>query len=156
MASFQVQLTPDTYYPSINEEGNYIDKIPFNFNVAQGFYCPCGTRKDKICFNTKSKLSAHFKTNAHELWVKCLNLNKNNYFMENEELKKIIEEQKLQISEQAKIIYKQNFKIKAQINAIDSLNVMLNIYHKDINNDNVIEAENENNIDLLDFTIINT
>ena len=152
MSSFEAQLTPDTYYPSMNEEGNYVDRIPFNFNVAQGFYCPCGTRKEKICFNTKSKLSAHFKTNTHEMWLAGININKHNYLIKNEELKKIIEHQKLQISEQAKVIAKQNFKIRAQVNAINSLNVMLNVYHKDTNDIDTDEVENESNVaDLIDF-----
>jgi hypothetical protein len=150
MTSSEAQLTPDTYYPTMDEEGNYVDKIPFSFNTAQGFYCPCRSRKEKICFTRKSTLSAHFKTNNHELWIASLNLNKHNYFTENEELKKIIEGQKLQISEQAKVISKQNYKIKAQINAIDSLNVMINLYHKDVNNDIDIDPDATTN-DLIDF-----
>lgn len=149
MSSTEAQLTPDTYYPSIDEEGKYIDKIPFNFNVAQGFYCPCGTRKEKICFTTKSKLSSHFKTNTHELWIANLNLNRHNHLIENEELKKIIQDQKLQISEQANIIAKQNFKINTQINVIHSLNGMITLYQKDINN--MIEPETASTTDLIDF-----
>jgi hypothetical protein len=149
--SIEAQLTPDTYYPSMDGQGNYVDKIPFHFNVEQGFYCPCRSRKEKICFTRKATLSAHFKTNNHELWVKNLNLNKHNYLVENEELKNIVESQKLQISEQAKVISKQNFKIKAQIDAIKSLNVMLDIYHKDTNDDIDQEPEDKSHIDLIDF-----
>jgi hypothetical protein len=151
MSSFQAQLTPDTYYPSMDSEGNYVDRIPFNFNVAQGFYCPCSSRTEKTCFNKKASLSRHFTTTNHEKWVASLNINKHNYFVENEEFKKIIESQKLQISEQSKIISKQNFKIKAQLDAIKSLNVMLDIYHKDTNNNIEPEPETVSNIDLIDF-----
>jgi hypothetical protein len=153
MSSFQAQLTPDTYYPSMNAEGNYVDVIPFNFNVVQGFYCPCRSRKEKICFTKKTTLSAHFKTNNHELWIASLNSNKHNYLVENEELKKLVESQKLQISEQAKVIDKQNFKITAQLNAIKSLNVMIEIYHKETDNDNCnsIDTLNQHNVDLIDF-----
>jgi hypothetical protein len=154
MSSFQAQLTPDTYYPSIDAEGNYVDRIPFNFNAAQGVYCPCRSRKEKICFTKKPTLSAHFKTNNHEVWIASLNINKHNYFVENEELKKIIEGQKLQISEQSKVISKQNFKINAQIDAIKSLNVMLDIYHKDTINDidpTIEPIEPSSNVDLIDF-----
>jgi hypothetical protein len=153
MSSLEAQLTADTYYPSMDAEGNYVDKIPFNFNAAQGLYCPCRSRKEKICFTKKPTLSAHFKTNNHELWIASLNTNKHNYVVENEELKKLVESQKLQISEQAKVIDKQNFKITAQLNAIKSLNVMIEIYHKETETDNSngIDTINENNVDLIDF-----
>lgn len=153
MTSLEAQLTADTYYPSMDAEGNYVDKIPFNFNASQGVYCPCRSRKDKICFTKKTTLSAHFKTNNHELWIASLNTNKHNYVVENEELKKLVESQKLQISEQAKVIDKQNFKITAQLNAIKSLHVMIEIYHKETDNCNGIDTDtlNENNVDLIDF-----
>ena len=156
MSSSEAQLTSDTYYPTLDQDGNYIDKIPFNFNSGVGFDCPCWSRKEKIFFTRKGTLSCHFKTKRHELWIASLNLNKHNHFVENEELKKIVESQKLQISEQSKVISKQNFKINAQLNAIKSLNVMLNIYHNDtqMQTQNCIEVERESTINLIDFDVI--
>jgi hypothetical protein len=39
-------VEPDIYQPSIDEAGNYIDKIPCTLKT-NGLSCPCGSRKDK-------------------------------------------------------------------------------------------------------------
>ena len=71
-------LTPDIYSPGVNECGDYIDCIP---TIHNGIYCPCGARKDKI-YETKHKFSLHIKTKHHVTWLKSLNTNKMNYFVE--------------------------------------------------------------------------
>ena len=38
-----VQLIPDVYVPSVDTNGNYIDKIPI---MKEGLFCQCGARKD--------------------------------------------------------------------------------------------------------------
>ena len=94
---------PDMYSPSIGDNGNYIDKIPTFNNIKHGLRCPCGSRKDKV-YDTRTIFSAHIKSKAHQNWLQELNLNKANYFSENEELKQIIANQKLIISQQASTI----------------------------------------------------
>jgi len=94
---------PDMYSPSIGDNGNYIDKIPTFNNIKHGLRCPCGSRKDKV-YDTRSIFSSHIKSIAHQKWLQDLNLNKTNYFTENEELKQIVANQKLIISKQEKEI----------------------------------------------------
>ena len=86
----------ETYSPSINENGNYIDKLP-SFHSIKGIYCACGARKDKL-YETYSVFSAHTKTKSHQKWLENLNLNKANYYAENEKLKATIQNQRLIIA----------------------------------------------------------
>ena len=86
----ELNLTPDTYIPSVNEDGNYIDNIPV---VQNGLFCPCCPRKDK-CYETKSKFSAHIKSNRHIKWIQQLNANKANYYVELLQSKELIDNQK--------------------------------------------------------------
>ena len=84
-----LSLTPDTYAPSIDESGNYIDNIPI---IINGLICPCGSRKEHS-FDTNSKFKLHCKTNKHKSWLKFLNQNKSNYFLKFIQNKETIEEQ---------------------------------------------------------------
>jgi len=88
---------PDTYSPNIDEMGNYIDKIPSFSNLKHGIRCPCGSRRDKI-YDTYSVFSSHIKTKTHQKWLQNLNLNKANYYIENEELKRTVKQQQMIIS----------------------------------------------------------
>ena len=89
-------LLPDTYTPSVNNNGDYIDNMDNLNNLNNGIKCPCGSTKT---FKSKSNLSTHFKTERHKKWLLNLNNNKQNYYVENENNKKIIEEQKKIISQ---------------------------------------------------------
>ena len=73
-----INLTPDTYTPSVNNKGQYIDAIPI---IKHGMYCLCGSRKDKIYTNT-TKFCAHIKTKKHQKWLELLNYNKANFYVE--------------------------------------------------------------------------
>ena len=43
----ELVVESDIYSPSVDDKGNYVDKIP-SFNIIKnGLRCPCGTRKDK-------------------------------------------------------------------------------------------------------------
>ena len=87
---------PDIYAPGISDNGNYVDVMPsFNFN-DNGYYCFCGSRKDKV-YETKTKLQNHTKTKHHQLSLKNLNLNKSNYYKKIEQSKEIIKTQKIMI-----------------------------------------------------------
>jgi hypothetical protein len=86
----------DLYSPSVNEMGDYVDKIPSFANI-KGLRCACGSRKDKI-YETNTMFSNHTKTKAHQKWLANLNLNKTNYYVEVEELKDTVQQQRLIIA----------------------------------------------------------
>ena len=98
---------PDIYTPSIDESGNYIDRIPPFAILKKGLQCPCGSRKDK-CYDTHSIFATHIKTKHHQHWLKNLNTNKANYYVENEGLKNTIHNQRLIIANLEKEIQKKN------------------------------------------------
>ena len=85
----EISLTPDIYAPIVDDNGNYVDKIPF---IKHGLSCLCGSRKDKI-YENSSKFSTHIKTKCHQKWLDYLNQNKANYYVEVLKSKEIIENQ---------------------------------------------------------------
>jgi hypothetical protein len=87
--TMDITVTPDTYTPSVDDNGNYIDSVPI---VKHGLYCPCGSRKDKIYENT-SKFSIHIQSKTHQKWLTMLNLNKANYYVELIKCKELIDNQ---------------------------------------------------------------
>jgi len=93
----------DIYMPSIDENGNYIDKIPSFNTLKHGIKCSCGSRKDKT-YESYSIFSSHIKTKIHRTWIHNLNLNKVNYYIENENLKKTVQNQKMIIANYEKKI----------------------------------------------------
>ena len=90
-----LSLTPDTYTPNVDENGNYIDNIPI---IKNGIACICGSRKDKIYSNTAS-FSAHIKTQRHQKWLSDFNKNKANYYVELIKANELIKSQKIIIIE---------------------------------------------------------
>jgi hypothetical protein len=87
-------VQPDTYVPSIDENGNYIDKIIL---FTHGLRCLCGSRKDKV-YDSNAAFSAHIKTKTHTKWLEYLNLNKANYYVESENLKITVRNQRVIIA----------------------------------------------------------
>jgi hypothetical protein len=83
----------DIYSPSIDNEGNYIDKIPSY--MPNGIKCGCGKneKKNKI-YMTTLLFSNHTKTKTHQQWLTSINTNKINYYKENQELNQTIHNQK--------------------------------------------------------------
>ena len=108
--TMELILEPDFYSPSIDDQGNYIDKIPSFHIIKKGLQCPCGARKDKI-YETYSIFSSHCKTKMHQKWIAHLNQNKMNYFVENESLKKTVENQKLIIAKMEKELHNKSITI---------------------------------------------
>ena len=85
-------LTPDTYEPSIDESGKFIDKIPsWSCLKGKGIMCGCGSRKNKV-YETSSLFTTHIRSQTHKKWIDGLNANKVNLYMENIQMKKIIQE----------------------------------------------------------------
>ena len=93
----ELVVEPDMYSPSVNDIGNYVDKIPPFNTVKKGLRCPCGSRKDKI-YETHKIFSSHINTKIHQKWLADLNLNKSNYYVENEQLKTTLQNQRLIIA----------------------------------------------------------
>jgi predicted RNase H-like nuclease (RuvC/YqgF family) len=108
---------PDIYSPSIDEMGNYIDKIP-SFNIIKkGLLCSCGSRKDKI-YETYTTFSMHIKTKTHQKWLSELNKNKMNFYSECEKLKEVVGSQKI-------IIARLEREINTKLKTIDYLTQQL-------------------------------
>ena len=106
----ELVVEPDLYSPSIDDAGNYIDKIP-SFNIIRkGLACPCGSRKDKI-YETYSTFSAHIKSKAHQKWLENLNRNKTNYYIDCEKMKDVIQNQRLVIARLEKDLNNKNLTI---------------------------------------------
>ena len=109
-----ITLTPDTYTPIVDDNGNYIDSIPI---IKHGLYCLCGSRKDKT-YENASKFSAHMKSKAHQKWLSHLNQNKSNYYVEMLKNKEIIENQQ-------KIIAQLDIQLQKKTLTIDYLTEQL-------------------------------
>ena len=90
-------VEPDIYSPSIDEKGNYIDKIPSFNNLKNGLRCSCGARKDKT-YDFLSYFTSHIKTKTHQKWLADMNTNKSNFFTDNVQLKDTISNQKFIIA----------------------------------------------------------
>ena len=110
-------VQPDLYSPSIDDKGNYVDKVPSFTRIKQGLMCPCGARKDKV-YDTYSVFSSHTKSKSHQKWLETLNLNKANYYIENEKLKETVQNQQ-------HIIAKMEKEICVKIKTIDYLTTQL-------------------------------
>jgi alpha-N-acetylglucosamine transferase len=93
-------LEPDMYSPSIDEAGNYVDRIP---PIRHGIYCVCGSRKDKL-YDTTAKFRTHIGTKIHQKWLTDLNTNRANYYVENIRLEDTIKQQRLLIAQMEKEI----------------------------------------------------
>ena len=115
--NMELVTEPDLYSPSINDMGNYVDKIPAFNNIKHGLRCPCGSRKDKT-YDTHSIFASHIKTKKHQSWLVDMNLNKTNFYVENINLKNTITNQQL-------IIAKMENDINSKILTIDYLTKQL-------------------------------
>jgi hypothetical protein len=129
----ELVLEPDIYSPSIDEMGNYIDKVP-SFNIIKkGLLCPCGSRKDKF-YESHTSFMSHIKTKNHQKWLSNLNLNKINYYIENEKLQETIQNQRL-------IIAKLEKDVNTKIMTIDYLSQQLTT-NTNTNNKNLVKTIN--------------
>jgi len=128
----ELAVESDIYSPSIDDKGNYVDRIPSFNNIKNGLRCPCGTRKDKT-YDCTTYFSNHIKTKSHQKWLSDMNTNKSNFFLENISLKDTINNQK-------QIIGKLEKEVQIKLKTIDYLTQQL------------MNKETENGvIDLLTF-----
>lgn len=118
----------EMYVPSVDEHGNYIDKIP---PIRNGIRCPCGSRKEKI-YETHGIFSTHIKSKTHKNWLIQMNDNRANHYIENEELK-------LTIQNQQRIIAKMEKEIQNKSMTIDYLTHQLTIKNDQVVVSNLID-----------------
>jgi hypothetical protein len=111
-------ITPDIYTPSIDDKGNFYDKV---FSIPRhGIYCDCGTRINKVYY-TLSSFNVHRHSKRHIEWIKQLNNNKINYLLEIVNLKKNNENQKMIIAKQQNDIENQKLTISILSNRIQEM-----------------------------------
>ena len=84
----EITITPDTYTPSVDQNGNYVDNSPI---IRHGMYCPCSARN--TCFVKRQSFINHTKSNTHQQWLLSLNQNKANYYIEMLKNKELVEHQ---------------------------------------------------------------
>ena len=96
----ELALQAETYTPSVDESGKYIDNIP---QIIHGIYCPCGSRKNKI-YETHSKFHAHCKTKIHQKWLDDLNKNRANFYVMTLQMEDTIKNQRMIIAQLEKEI----------------------------------------------------
>ena len=85
----------DIYSPGMNDEGLYIDKIPCFRDRPQGLRCPCNGNT----FCSRQSFVTHTKSGCHKNWLENHNTNRQNYFQELEQAKRLIQQQKLLIAQ---------------------------------------------------------
>jgi hypothetical protein len=102
-----ITITPDTYTPSVDNNGNYVDNIPI---VKNGLFCPCGSRKDKT-YENSTKFATHTKTKSHQKWLMILNQNKANYYVEMLKNKELVENQQKIITQLENQLHKKTLTI---------------------------------------------
>jgi hypothetical protein len=102
-----ITITPDTYTPSVDDSGNYVDNIPV---IKNGLFCPCGSRKDKT-YENATKFATHIKSKTHQKWLAVLNQNKANYYVEMLKNKELIENQRKIITQLENQLHKKTLTI---------------------------------------------
>jgi hypothetical protein len=123
-------LTPDIYEPSMDNDGNIIDKIPsWSCLKGKGIMCACGSRKNKV-YETSALFTTHIKSQTHKNWIVKLNADKVNYYMENNRLKQIIQELRQILNhyekETVRINQQYNIELANKEQVIQSLTSLLN------------------------------
>jgi inner membrane protein involved in colicin E2 resistance len=124
---------PDLYSPSIDDMGNYVDKIPPFSIIKKGIRCPCGSRKDKT-YDTHSIFSAHIKTKHHQKWLQELNTNRANHYIENEKLKNALQNQRMIIANLEKELQKRSMTIDYLTQHLTTANTYKVNHQQNVNN----------------------
>ena len=141
-------LTPDIYEPSMDGNGNIIDKIPsWSCLKGKGIMCACGSRKNKV-YETSALFTTHIKSQTHKNWIVKLNADKVNYYMENNKLKQIIHELRQILNhyekENSNLKRQHNIELANKEQVIQSLTSLLS----DTTNE---KPETERQLDYMDY-----
>jgi hypothetical protein len=91
--NMEIVAQSDVYAPSVDDVGAFVDCVPSFAALPRGIRCPCGARKDKV-YDTRSIFLDHTKTKRHQAWLVNLNRNKGNLYIENEENKALVKDQR--------------------------------------------------------------
>tara|TARA_Y100000389_G_scaffold187015_1_gene207999 strand:- start:343 stop:738 length:396 start_codon:yes stop_codon:yes gene_type:complete len=124
MDPFDITRPPLLYEPDY-KDGDYIDKIPFDF--LTGIKCPCSSYKD-VVFKNRSSLKQHFKSKNHEKWINILNENRVNYYSQCLEQQKTLKNQTIIINKKDAEIRNLQYeiiRIKEQLNTPSAGNIDL-------------------------------
>jgi len=105
--TMDLTVTPDTYTPSVNSNGDYIDNIP---QMKHGIYCLCGSRKDKT-YENHASFAIHIKSKTHQKWLMMLNQNKANHYVEMVKYRELVENQRKIITQLENQLSKKNLTI---------------------------------------------
>jgi hypothetical protein len=111
-------IEPEVYAPSLDEQGNFFDKVPSTQNPLR---CPCGSRKDKTYL--RNNFATHCKSKCHKDWLNQLNCNKVNFVTENETLKATIHNQQIQLVQLETKLQQKNLTIDCLTEQISRLSV---------------------------------
>jgi len=106
----ELNRTPDTYVPSVNDLGDYVDVTPAFHSLPFGLLCPCALRKDKK-YDSHTSFTTHTKTKTHQKWLASLNANKANYYVENIKLQETLQSQRLIIARLEKEVQQKSMTI---------------------------------------------
>ena len=101
----------DIYCPFVNENKQYVDKIPSFTTLPQGLRCVCGARRDKT-YNSHTIFAAHIKSKTHAKWLAELNVSHPNLYKENQEMKTTVRNQQMIISRMDREISDQSVTIR--------------------------------------------
>jgi hypothetical protein len=130
----------DVYCPSVNDLGQYIDKIPSFTNLPDGLRCVCGARRAKV-YKSHAVFASHIKTKVHQKWLCEINVSQPNLYKENLEMKQTIRNQQL-------IISRMDAEMSEQLVTIGYLTKCFNA---DVVEKNKEKEKEKTRIDLLDF-----
>ena len=92
----ELATTPDKYEASINEAGDYIDRMP---SLTNGITCECMNRKKQTTIFTRTQFNSHIKSISHTNYIQMLNNNKNNYYTKCLELTEEVKVLKQQLTD---------------------------------------------------------
>ena len=99
----ETALTPDTYAPSVGDNGKYIDSpsgIKFDKSTP-GMRCGCGSR---TVFKSKQAFMQHCARPIHKKWLTVLDNESKNHFSALQNAKETIRHQQLLIAHRDKRI----------------------------------------------------
>ncbi len=113
MSEMDLVVEPEVYQPVLDDNKCYVDMVPYNIQVGT-VRCLC----TKTVFTNRQGMLKHFETQRHKRWLKELNDNKGNLYVENVRLSELVENQK-------KIIAKLEKDVQTKIMTIDCLTLQL-------------------------------
>ena len=104
----ELSLTSEQYTPAVNEEGHYVDRIPY---IKKGLLCACNGYT--FTYKNRAKFTSHTKTQKHKEWLVSLNANKAYHYADLERTGQLVAEQRLIIVRQSNRITQLELQVAA-------------------------------------------